>query len=356
MIHFVRLALSAALLGLVGTNSPTSVHADAPQIRAEFVLRFQKVKPGMPASQVREILGAPDVVQTSDTTKLERLRATQIWLYGADKSQTFGTLGTVVIGHKGEVTRTAGNDGQPLDVKLVPEEELRKLLSNIHSVGPIVGSSFNPQNMIEAVNSLMPLGKEVSCDVLREYLRVTNESIHLEREGVLLILRVLFDPPQEPGYMPMLLGKPFPDIGKTESNFKAFPRFPIWIKQDMPVLLTVGYAFLGNKPETAPYVDYFQQHMELRTRGLAPPDKPLQVLPALLASPAGRLHSPKWQNGYTMLAGQLLRMAGESEEELELRMKRVHSEQDFTQEWAMYVEQLSKKDTDKSSQPGKPSP
>jgi len=68
--------------------------------------------------------------------------------------------------------------------------------------GPIEpgGPSYDPRALIRAVNALQPLGKERALAAIGELLRVALPS-DPAYEGMLLVLRVLFEVPKG-GVMP----------------------------------------------------------------------------------------------------------------------------------------------------------
>src|SRR5262249_49322939 len=151
-------------------------------------------------------LGKPDDVKTrTDPGGISRRsRIREIWRYGTDGHLSFATLGWVSIDTDGKVQYVVGGRGQPPDPAVLPEAELRPLLRLIHTAPSYNdGYDYNPRAVIQIVNALQALGKEKALAAIDEFLRVSPG-----REGVFLVLRVLFDVPSDPGHMPhMFVGQ-----------------------------------------------------------------------------------------------------------------------------------------------------
>ncbi|HVZ39415.1 MAG TPA: hypothetical protein VHI13_09070 [Candidatus Kapabacteria bacterium] len=124
---------------------------------------------------------------------------------------------------------------------------------------------YNPEYVIDAVNALQPLGKEAACRMIGMYLE--RRDPEQSDDGLFLLLRVLFDLPQDQCYPEVGLGVPVtpppPDAGNL-------PRFPIVMVQDVPILVVRGY-FLGGFPDRVErHVAFFREHGILSRRPLVP--------------------------------------------------------------------------------------
>jgi hypothetical protein len=182
----------------------------------------------------------------------------------------------------GRVEEAVGK-GSPKTTGLLTESQLRRLLAILDDVTSYDSGSYNPRTVIRAVNELQPLGKEKALAVIEEFLRVI-EPEHGHGD-ICSVLRVLFDVPDEPGYMPkMFAGDIWPSSPKDE---KLVPRFPISIEGEIPFLLTDDNSGDGPGPPPRPqeHIDYFRRHGRLRARPLQPTDKPLDALTAFVKSP-----------------------------------------------------------------------
>jgi len=89
------------------------------------------------------------------------------------------------------------------------------------------------------------------------------------------VLRVLFDVPDDPGYMPHIyVGAPYP---KKPEDPKSVPRFPVLLLDDVPLMLVSGYLLAGEAEHVESHVDYFRKNGRLRAKPLAPTNDPLGV-------------------------------------------------------------------------------
>ncbi len=245
--------------------------------RTEFAARIAKVKPGMTADQVKQLIGPPDDIKTErDPGGITAARTTEVWRYGTSKHLGFGTLGTVHVLANGKVQYVFGGKGTPL--ASVPEPELRRLLEAIDAV-PSYNAVLEPLPLIRAVNALLPFGKARALEIVDEYLRVSTDLDDPGREGVFLLMRVLFDPGAQ---VPMAVGAP---TLAAPTDPKQLPRFPLILVDDVPYKLVGGYQ-LGGLPQT-PESDVagFRKTGTLRTKPLAPTAKALDALDAYLVGP-----------------------------------------------------------------------
>src|SRR5262249_14874680 len=157
--------------------------------------------------------GPPDDVRTQfDPGGISTTRTREIWGYGTQGHLTFPTLGCVYIDTDGRAQYVFGVGGSPPDPVDYPEDWLCALLRLIDRVPSYhAGDRSAPLAVTRAVNVLQPLGKDRALAVIDEYLRVASFWHSEAREGLFLVLRVLFEVPEDPGHMPhMFVGAPSP--------------------------------------------------------------------------------------------------------------------------------------------------
>jgi hypothetical protein len=264
----------------------------------------------MPEKEVLAILGKPDDVRTEyDPGGIRTTRTKEIWCYGTNGHLTFPTLGRVYIDQNAKTQYIFGGRGKPPEAGTFKEEQLRELLRLIDRAPELQGHRFDPLPIIQIVDALQPLGKEMALAAIREYLRVASEHHSDAREGLFVVLRVLFEIPADTGYMPRVgLGAPWPPEPKADP--KAAPRFPVVLVEDVPVLLVSGYELSGVEQPVEEHVDYFNKHGQLRVKPLHPTHKPLAAYDRFVDSYL-RLYcedARSRQNGKLMVINQLLRL------------------------------------------------
>jgi hypothetical protein len=249
-----------------------SSFAHAAPTRAEFAAKLAKVKPGMTADRVKQILGAPDDIKTeADPGGISAARTVEIWRYGAAGHLKTATLGSVHIQADRTVQYVFGGKGKPFTG--IKEPELRRLLELIDAV-PSYNETLQPLALVRAVNALHALGKDTALDVVDEYLRVSSWLDDGGREGVFLIMRTLFDVP--PGGMPpMMVGAPSPAEPKDK---KLVPRFPLVIVGDVPLKIVRGYMLGGHPESPEDDVAAFRKIGTLRAKPLAPSTNALEEI------------------------------------------------------------------------------
>jgi hypothetical protein len=277
--------------------------------RSQFAIAMASIQQGMREGQVMAILGRPDEVRTGkELTNDYPPRIKQVLCYGALGHGTFPTLGQIYIDRDGKVDYVAGKGGTPPDQRLFTEIRLRQILTLLDRAPQASGRTYAPLEMIKIVNSLVALGKERALAAMSEYLRVAPQWPR-EPDGIWLVLRVLFEIPSRPGYLPEpLLGSPWPAVPKDP---KILPRFPMAVIDDVPLLLVSDYAVLG-AGSVPPDLEYFRKHCHARTKPLRPTNQPFVVLPKLMESTqwvySTDLKSSDSNSGKVLLINQLLRL------------------------------------------------
>lgn len=279
--------------------------------RLAFARSMQTLRIGMTLKQVLVSLGAPGDIKTQhDPGGISTYHTKEIWGYGTDGHLTFPSLGCVYVDDEDKVQYIYGGEGTPPSPNMLAEVDLRALLRLIDKLPRADGVDYNPRDIIQVVNRLQGLGKEKALAVIDEYLRVASEYHSDARQGLFLVLRILFDVPANPGYMPrMMIGAPQPE---DPEDPLLIPRFPIMLHDDIPIMLVIGYSLAGSPQPVEDHVRYFRRYGILRDRPLRPPAAPLAEWETIQ-------HSPQWLFGKnsrrlggfnyeTLLKIQLLRL------------------------------------------------
>jgi hypothetical protein len=329
------------------------VEADKPRTRQEFATSIANVKgwSGL-ARRTREkeilaILGKPDDVRThADPGGIATTGTKEIWCYGTKGHLTFPTLGCVYIDTQGRAQYVYGG-GNPPSPGLFKEGELRDLLCIIDTVPILSGQDYNPLPMIQIVNTLVTLPKDKALAAIEEYLRIAPGFRRDTRQGMILLLRTLFELPQPPGYMPYFYGvQPWPN---WPNNREDIPCFPLWLVDDVPLMLVSSFASIGLAEPAQAHVDYFRKHGRLRARPLSPTNSPLQLLD-LFAKHYLRLYSqdPDSRNaviGKTLIINQLLRLVDSvSRVETDVYGRKFSGGRDIDERWKQITNEFAKLD------------
>ena len=251
--------------------------------RQVFAARLGTIKRGMSEKDVVRLLGPPDDVRTeTDPGGIPTTHTAKILRYGASGHLTCAMLGQVYVDHSGAVQYVFGGRGAPPSPTLVSELELARLLALLHGVSSYrSGQAYEPLPLIRAVNALQPLGKEKALAVIGEYLRISSQFDDPAREGMFLVMRVLFEVPADTGAMPRMgVGAPAP---REPEDPRSEPRFPIVMTGDIPWLPINGYGLGGLPQPPEDHLIWFRAHGTLRAGRLQPPDHPLATVKGLLA-------------------------------------------------------------------------
>ena len=317
-----------------------------PRDRQEFSKAMAKLREGVPEKEVLAILGRPDDVRTQyDPGGISTYKTKEVWCYGTNGHLTFPTLGCVYIDKEGKAQYIFGGRASPAATALFSEDKLRELLRLIDKAPRLSGGSFDPLPVIQIVHALQPLGKEKALAAFDEYLRVASHWESGAREGLFVVLRVLFEIPEDPGYMPpMHVGKPSPLQPKDP---KRLPRFPVLLLDDIPLLLVHGYMLAGVAQRVEDHVEYFRKKGRLRSKRLRPPDAPLSVFDQFEASFLWVYGEDAWnrQRANLMIINQLLRLVDSVyRREPDWYGYRFYAEDDWQERWKMVVGEFGKRE------------
>jgi hypothetical protein len=279
-------ALLIALFILVCSCLSQSIFAQTTAFpdRATFCRHLASIKPGMTEEQVIGLLGQPDDVVTGRAFgRMYYFHKAMRWCYGTNGHMSLPTLGSVYIGN-GKAVYTLGGEGDPPPEGMFAEPELRSLLRTVDEMNQdneFSSDNFDPRACIGVVNTLLPLGKTKALAVLSEYVRLIDSQpsgdAYLHGGDVIYwIDRVLFQVPEDPGYLPLpQIGGPVPD---RPTDARAIPAFPLIIVDDVPLMLPVDFMLGGRVPQPEEDISYFRVHGVLRDRLLMPPADPFAIL------------------------------------------------------------------------------
>lgn len=124
-------------------------------------------------------------------------------------------------------------------------------------------ATYHPGTVIEAVNALVPLGKDRALVAIEAFL-AKQDLANDPHQGLFLVLRVLFEADPHPL---LVLGGSRP---APPSSPSSLPRFPIVIVDDVPLMLVAGYTLRGLPEPVTSHVEYYRKHGTLRAAPLAP--------------------------------------------------------------------------------------
>jgi hypothetical protein len=270
-------------LSIVGGCSTSADQAVSPQLpsRAQFARSMSLLKPGMTEDEVVARLGKPDQVRSfSEPRSGLWAGAPVLWCWGTDGPGTPPTLGAVHFTPERKVHRVSGGEGSPPDPAILSEQQIRSLIPILDRVPAYQNwITYRPQAVIQAVNALQPLGKTAALAALKEYLRVTPFRWYADGpDGVFLVLRCLFDVPENPGVLPaMMVGV----SSEEPADRSLFPRFPMTLVGDIPILLAKGYSGSGATESPERHLVWFEKHGVFRAAPLRPTSRALEVLDEL---------------------------------------------------------------------------
>jgi hypothetical protein len=299
----VCLGLTCVLI--VSTLVPTLHRLEQPSSsRRDFTTTLAGIHEGASKADVLVALGKPDEVRSGHGIILKGCDET--WCYGVNSPRHFPTLGQVFF-FKGKVVFIFGGSGSPPSPLVFSEPELRDLLQLLSEAPAFNADEYDPKKAILIVNRLQSLGKERVIAVCQEFLRVAPDW-EPGRRGLYSISRVLFDIPERPGRFP------FPNIGKITNvgllkDPRKVPRFPVVLCEDIPLLYPVSYIATGSMRGEEGELEYLHKFAQMRSKRLAPSNKPLGVLSKVSCS-------EQWfyqddddaQRATLMLRKQLLRL------------------------------------------------
>ncbi|MCH8047448.1 MAG: hypothetical protein IID44_27455 [Planctomycetes bacterium] len=256
--------------------------------RREFAAAMSQLKVGMSHRDVLRLLGEPDDKRTKYDPGGTADQKNEEWRYGTSGHLTTATLGQVFLDDDLTVKSIFGA-GKPATEGLPEEKQLCRMLRVLDRVPSyfLHSTNYDPLPVIQAVNILQPLGQRRALAVLEEYLRVTS-SRDSGREGMFLVLRVLFEIPDDPGHHPKIFG-----LLEEEKDMKSWPRFPIVVQDDIPFLAFGSFGLAGGLELPELHLAKYRD-AKIRERPLTPTNKPLQALEKLIASARWRIVNKTW--------------------------------------------------------------
>jgi hypothetical protein len=258
----LNLLISAGIF--LSQATPTEVLRD----RYAFAQKFVQVKEGMTANEVKGLLGPPELVEKPDPVNYSGPDSVY-WLYGTSPDDDFPTLGKVTFDSKQRVLETPLTD---LPSKDLPDEMItRGVLRKIGAADKDPGAGFNPREEIRAVNALVRLGPVQGPAILTEFFRCCGPG----GDGVFAILRVVYEVPDPPGYIPRpMIGLSLhpPDVMSVE------PRFPWSIIRGIPLCVGKPGPMAGAVEEPADHFATLTKLCKFRHDLLQPSNEPWLAL------------------------------------------------------------------------------
>lgn len=183
------------------------------------------------------------------------------------------------------------------------DAEVTRAIILLRTLSGFDGFNFNPQAVIKAVNYLHSLGFERSLKVLDFFSQAADNFEFYFPENVLLLSRILYNAKNQEEALPRLvLGTP--DI-KEPRDPGIFPIYPLYLQQDLPLLLVGGYISGGEAEPPIKLLDWYFLHGRLRPIPLQPQGNPLVSVDEFIESKWRHLNSDLWHAG--MLRLQALR-------------------------------------------------
>ena len=228
--------------------------------RLQFWLKLRRVTIGMRMEEVRTLFRAPV------TSAIVKEQKQAVLNFGVLPQSSFPTLGYVVLGESGRVVKVVGQGGDVRALcRIVGDEALIEdvLTSISHLPRKIQGNELNPLDFVAVVNKLVPLGRDASLAIVREYIRIVDGDVP---DCLYLIPYILFPDCQAP-LTSLGLGAPEPP---RPTEAAACRTFPIVIVNDYPLVLIYGFLLAGRKQPLEHLLTLFEGDCKPRVKLLCP--------------------------------------------------------------------------------------
>jgi hypothetical protein len=160
-------------------------------------------------------------------------------------------------------------------------------------------SEYDPGATIAAVNELVAIGHDGALAALERFVQAADLEADPHR-GLFLVMRVAFEADPHP---PLRLG----GAALTAPPAPAFPRFPIAIIEDVPLMLIGGYTLGGLAEPVTAHVEYYRRHGKLRSAPLAP-RRDLDVRAAFDGAFLAAYGTPPGETERDLIGGQVARL------------------------------------------------
>lgn len=261
----------------------------------------ERAPSGMHKNQVLRLLGPPDEIRPTsrynfyaDTGNKADISPV-IWCYGVEAPGEFPTLGRVVLDSNERVATVYGNFGAPCPPGVLPEKELRRLLSLLDRLPgswDALGGQADPLVTIQAVNALQRLGKDRALAVVDEFFRLSLFQLRPREAGsdvpygLYPFLHTLFSIPADP------------------ESFIL--RDNVTLQGDIPLSFSMIRGGAPGVGVTQEDLDNFKKYGTIRPRPLRPLDRPWSILTQLVTSHLPREEIASQADLRQVVAGQLL--------------------------------------------------
>ena len=166
-------------------------------------------------------------------------------------------------------------------------EDLLPLVRRIH-LASFNGFNLQPVDLIQTVNALHSVGKEMAIDALTDYYNLArNDSdrawrYNIDEHRIFLLARLLFVPEEDRGEMAVVhLDANAADLRWTGNNSGNLPLIVI---DDVPLSLLSGFRTAGQSQSPSAFLKYCRSSCRLRPRPLAPTVSPVKTIEHLIQS------------------------------------------------------------------------
>jgi len=197
--------------------------------------------------------------------------------------------------------------GSVAELTIRGPELLSETLMRINAAPGVNADTFQSDALVRAVNHLHGLGKERALAALEEFIEradlhylsglIPRDPSRIDTADdncVFLIVRLLFEPEgtlteqskKALPYPEVGLGQPQPVTSKEEHA--RWPRFPLTLVDDVPVLIVDDYAIGGIRQKPIVHVRWAREYGKLRAEPLRPSTDPVSAVEQVL----GRLVDP----------------------------------------------------------------
>ena len=309
--------VTRCLLAIACLGGNADVQLSAQESRADFFAKFVQIQEAMTKLQVTQLLREPDDTWTrTDCKVIPNQYVFDVWCYGTSFHLGCPTLGRIEFDKKGTVRRVVGNSGTPIGPDAMSEIRLQQLMQELHDGPRMDGDSFDPHKLLLLANEFQPLGQDTAFLVFQEYMRVCGHDAKGE-DAIYLLLRILHEIPPGLGFLPeAYIGEPYPAY---PDDLRLFPRFPIHVVDDVPLLLVRGYFVAGSPEPVVSHMTQYAGRIEWRKSALEVPDtteKPLiEGVRKLRESDSWFFPSYESERSLELLSNQIRRFASSRREQ-----------------------------------------
>ena len=252
MIPFLVACIALVARSPINDEPPRQYSSPAALAKALSSIRL-----GMTRREVRDSLGVPGdedslIFQWDDYAEGKPRPKLNKWVYWPkSKSGSDRQVGEIWFNDEGRVDFVWSTMSFcSRDTEFRPGERQR-LLALIRKAPDYQWYGYNPPDVLNIVNRLIPLGKDRALRLLAD--ASPQDSLN---GGVFLILKCMFEIPNPPGHMPrMWVGA----ASNEPADLRLCPRYPILLAHAIPFLVVGGYNLGGHPQDPIDHVVYFSR-------------------------------------------------------------------------------------------------